>query len=575
MKGKISIIFGLALLLALGSFMATAQPASAQSTATLDLDTPATANWSQGGSVGSVIRLVSAITTWQPNGEVKVTFGGQPVTIVDADDNPLRLITDGAGAIPNLGNAGYFFRVPKAVRGINQMVFSGNNTQGGVNVAKSVLINFYVSTGISATKDTSPLPDWDKLPQAVGKKMIVYGSHFGHSGGDSGIVVEWGDGKVPEGFSVVASGIVADNDGRWEATITVPETIGNVFHTIRAYSIKLRDAGQGIFNAMGQQTAGAATTVVQTTSVSAGKVAASFTMDPSTAKAGDMVAISITGVNGSTTAGEITVDVIIDGRVATTSPVKLKATSNGSAVGTFKVPDMNVGAGGPVAVKVQDSLGYLSGGKPFTVQRALDVKLSPKSGLGAFTIEGSGFTNGSGITILWEGKPIPAVSKGGTVVQADAPNGTFTAIVSVSETKPGDYSITAKDDSTEVRTATAKFTVPSLNGVVSDGKQVVGLAGSAGPPGPPGRDGASGKTGPAGPSGPPGTAGPPGPAAPAGPSGPAGPAGPPGPPGAGSQGPAGPPGKDASSGVIIAVMAAMVAVIFSIVGMLKKPVPKA
>lgn len=581
MKGKISIIFGLALFLALGLFMATAQTAGAVPPAgTLNLDDMATAGWHQGGNVGLPIRIVTgfsaATTTWQPNSEVKVTFGGTPVRIVDINDNPISLITDGIGAIPDLGNASYFFRVPKAVRGINQMVFSGNVISGGANVAaKDVPINFYVSTGISATKECCPLPDWDNLGQAVGKKIIVYGTHFGHAGIDSGIVVEWGDGKAPESFSVVASGIVADSDGRWETTITVPETIGNVFHTIRAYSIKLRDAGHGICNALGQQTAGTATTVVQTTSASAGKVSGTFTVDPSTAKAGDTVAINITSMNGSTNAVEVTLEVIVDNRVATTLPVTLKTTSNGSATGTFKVPKLNIGAGGPVSMFVRDSIGYKTGSKPFFIQRALDVNLSPKSGLGAFTIEGSGFTNSSAITILWEGKPIPAVSKGGTIVQADAPNGTFTAIVSVPETKPGDYIITVNDSSAEGRTATAKFTVPSLGIAVGDGKLVAEPAGPAGLPGPPGKDGAPGVAGIAGKEG---KTGAPGAAGKPGPAGPAGPAGPLGPPGkAGAQGPTGPSGEDASSGmVIIALIAAIVAVLVSMVALVKKPAaPKA
>ncbi|MFC2000806.1 hypothetical protein ACFLXE_08680, partial [Chloroflexota bacterium] len=54
------------------------------------------------------------------------------------------------------------------------------------------------------------------------------------------------------------------------------------------------------------------------------------------------------------------------------------------------------------------------------------MSLSPDQGVGAFTIEGQGFSWNSGITITWDGTPIPGATSSDWADE-------FSAVVSVPE----------------------------------------------------------------------------------------------------------------------------------------------
>lgn len=575
MKGKLSIVLGLALLLAVGLFMVSAQPASAQSAADgftqINIDTHTTT----GAWVGSQIRLASDTPErWSGFTQLTVSFAGQPIVVTNQSDDPISLLTDANGRIPyNVATAGYFFRLPKAIRGLNQLVVSGQAIVGTTTVTRSVTANVRISTGIGVTKGTSPLPDWSKAAEKVGKNLQVYGTGFGTSGTDSGIVVYWDD-------QVVSSGLTADSDGRWETTFKIPEstgksTGGGQTHVVKANSIKLTSQGVTLGDATG--TVSAAWTPLTFVS-DTHRVKPGFTLNPTTAKVGDTVNIVGNGYAGTTGTNEVTITVAISAgtvtRTATTSPVSLKTSTNGSFAGSFRIPEFPVGVGGPVNVNVTDSAGTGNETEPMVVGRAVDISLSPESGLGAISIEGSGFNPGSGITVFWNDKRVPTVP---TTVSADN-NGNFTAIVSVPDTKAGDYTVKVMDSSAEARTATRKFTVPSI---VPTGDAAAGKPGPAGPPGPPGPAGPAGKDGAPGKAGKAGEAGKAGPAGAAGPAGPAGAAGPAGPAGAagktGAAGAQGAPGTPANNTlVIIALLVSIVAVIIAIASMVKKPAaPKA
>ena len=83
------------------------------------------------------------------------------------------------------------------------------------------------------------------------------------------------------------------------------------------------------------------------------------------------------------------------------------------------------------------------------------ISLSPDEGVGAFTIEGQGFTWDSEITITWDGTPIPGATSSDWA-------GEFSAVVSVPEqTEPGNHTVTASDGT---NSASAIFTVPDMAG---------------------------------------------------------------------------------------------------------------
>ena len=71
-----------------------------------------------------------------------------------------------------------------------------------------------------------------------------------------------------------------------------------------------------------------------------------------------------------------------------------------------------------------------------SAQAAPSIKLTPTNGICAVTIEGTGFSTWSGITIFWDGTAIPAVTS--TAGNESA----FTAIISVPEQmSPGFHTI--------------------------------------------------------------------------------------------------------------------------------------
>ncbi|MDY6910789.1 MAG: hypothetical protein SVM79_00290 [Chloroflexota bacterium] len=147
------------------------------------------------------------------------------------------------------------------------------------------------------------------------------------------------------------------------------------------------------------------------------------------------------------------------------------------------------------------------------------ITLSPITGFSTVTIEGSGFSAWTGITIYWDGTRIPSIF-------SSQNEDIFTSIISVpTQTAPGFHTIAARDG--YGAEATAFFNVIDMTGAQgAEGIQgPTGPQGIQGPEGPQGETGASAAQGPAGPTGP---AGPEGPQGPEGPTGIAGEQGPPG-----------------------------------------------
>jgi hypothetical protein len=172
--------------------------------------------------------------------------------------------------------------------------------------------------------------------------------------------------------------------------------------------------------------------------------------------------------------------------------------------------------------------------------QAPSITLTPASGFAATTVSGTGFVGGQ-VYIYWAGTRLPTVPAQVLVtVATGAQLGSFTAIITVpTQTKPGDYIVTAQDE--RGTSATATFTVIDM-------------------------------TGPEGPQGPQGVAGPSGPQGPSGPAGKTGETGAQGP--QGSQGPQGPPGEQGPPGgtgmSIIAIVLALIALALTVFGWIKK-----
>ncbi len=172
------------------------------------------------------------------------------------------------------------------------------------------------------------------------------------------------------------------------------------------------------------------------------------------------------------------------------------------------------------------------------------ITLTPSSGFAATTVYGTGFVGGQ-VYISWAGTRLPTVpTQVNVTVATGAQLGTFTAIITVpTQTKPGEYVVTAQDE--RGTSATATFVVIDMTGP----------QGSQGPQGP------VGSSGPQGPSGPQGSAGAQGPRGEPGPQGPQGPPGEQGPPG----------GTGAGAGMsIIAIILAVIALALTVFGRIKK-----
>jgi len=181
--------------------------------------------------------------------------------------------------------------------------------------------------------------------------------------------------------------------------------------------------------------------------------------------------------------------------------------------------------------------------------QAESITLTPDTGFAATVVDGYGFSEGSLITISWDGDPVPTLP---SPIYTDA-SGTFTAIIMVpAGAASGAHEISAAV--VEGPTITKTFTVLDMTGPSgppgSPGPQ--GEQGPEGEQGPPGEPGPIGPIGAAGPPGPPGVPGPPGEQGPPGPVGEQGPPGEPGPRGVfGEKGPTGeqgPPGEQGPMG---------------------------
>jgi hypothetical protein len=115
-----------------------------------------------------------------------------------------------------------------------------------------------------------------------------------------------------------------------------------------------------------------------------------------------------------------------------------------------------------------------------------NIVLTPYSGFASTTIVGSGFLNGSRVTINWDGTTIPSVPN---PVTTDT-TGSFAALISIpAQTTPGTHTVNVTDESGNWATAT--FTVIDMKGPKGDtGEQgsqgSQGIQGPAGPQGPPG-----------------------------------------------------------------------------------------
>lgn len=166
------------------------------------------------------------------------------------------------------------------------------------------------------------------------------------------------------------------------------------------------------------------------------------------------------------------------------------------------------------------------------------ITLTPSSGFAATTVSGTGFLRGE-VFIYWAGTRLPTVPT--SVVPTDTKLGTFTAIITVpTQTKPGEYLVTAQDQ--YGTNASATFKVIDMTG--PQGPQ--GTAGSSGPQGPSGLQGPTGAPGPRGEPGPQGPQGPPG-----------------------EQVPPGEPGPGAGMS-IIAIILAVIALALTVFGRIKK-----
>jgi hypothetical protein len=170
------------------------------------------------------------------------------------------------------------------------------------------------------------------------------------------------------------------------------------------------------------------------------------------------------------------------------------------------------------------------------------ITLTPSSGFAATTVYGTGFVSGQ-VSIYWAGTRLPTVPTPVYVtVATGAQLGTFTAIITVpTQTKPGEYLVTAQDE--RGTSASATFMVIDMTG--PQGPQ--GAPGPAGSTGPMGPSGSAGKQGPPGEQGPPGKQGPPG-----------------------EQGPPGGAGPSAAGMSIIAIILAVIALALAVFGRIKK-----
>ncbi|GEM_PF-144389 len=211
--------------------------AASEGKLSIDVDGPAIGGW-----VGCQVHIFSSTNAWKnannkrwnPDVLLSVTFAGERVFVItDKDDNPVLLRTDGKGFIsPGV----FYFRVPWAVRGRNELVFSGEGLKDGRVVTNSKTIPFYVCTGIGVTGVNSPPPFWSKSPGKVAERLRVYGTGFGRHGNDTDITVMW------DGLKVV-TGIDTDSDGRWQARFKIPPWSEPGPHTVKATSATLQREG--------------------------------------------------------------------------------------------------------------------------------------------------------------------------------------------------------------------------------------------------------------------------------------------------------------------------------------------
>lgn len=482
---------------------------------------------STGAWVGQQIELISSSNAWidslnkrwYANAQLAVTFGNSPLRITDIDDRPIALLTDNNGMIPP---GTYYFRVPKAAGGINQIIIQGTGLRNGVATINRKEIDLRIVTGIGVTSAARPLPDWSKRLEKVGTKLIAYGTGFGISGNDSNITLYW-DGEI------IASGINSDSYGRWEYSFEIPESAKGP-HKIIANSRKLLDEGytkpDGTLSTLPEEYITVEATSIQTVKgvTDIFQVKPGFILNPDSAKVGDMVNITGSGWAASTAQSEKIITIVIAAdyirRTATNIPQVLRTNTKGSFSGQFRIPELppQTSASGRAYIIVRDDDGNEETESNILIPN-VTITLSPNIGFGAIIITGSGFIPGSSITISWDDKKLPSAPDN---VSANV-FGEFAVLTNIPEVKAGTYTILAADSSRS-RYASAAFTVPEIEPI----KLPESLVGPSGPAGPPGPTGPTGTTGPPGRVGEAGSTGTMGTAGLAGPSGPDGKDGAPG-----------------------------------------------
>lgn len=179
--------------------------------------------------------------------------------------------------------------------------------------------------------------------------------------------------------------------------------------------------------------------------------------------------------------------------------------------------------------------------KAYSQAAAPVITLTPNTGFAATTVSGTGFVSGQ-VSIYWDNVHLPTVPTTVYVGAVTGQTGTFTAIITVpTQTKPGDYVVTARDQYGTSASTTFR---------------VIDMAGPQGP---------QGVAGPAGPQGLSGTAAEAGAPGATGERGPEGPQGPPG-----EQGPSGEAGSSGAAMSIIAIILAVIALALAVLGQLKK-----
>lgn len=358
-----SIVFTM---LALGflTFMITARTASAADVR-LDIDNVVTT----GGWVGQQVELYSSGVPgrWVPNTRLQAAFEDQHLVITNVNDDPIELVTDANGFIPAAtATSGYFFRVPLAKRGLNQIAVRGEGILGVDIVTNVKTLNFNVTLGINVSK--IPLPDWLLGSAAVGGWLNIYGTGFGSSFGDEFIVILW-DGNPVRYF------LNADGDGRWNGGFWVPETEGQSSsggkkHVIEVFSNKqpinlgasMPDSNNPAATGRGATNSNSNGTLLPTVF----SVRPDIQLPLDHARVNDRITINGTGFRGNpvTTVATVSLTMSLYASapyiIPTTDSSNIATTvftsSKGSFTASIKIPDLG-GKTGPAIIKVLDSAG--------------------------------------------------------------------------------------------------------------------------------------------------------------------------------------------------------------------------